>query len=378
MANPLAGELEAIPEISTSQKIGQALMAYAAGSRGQGQQYHERLNEDRQKALVQDADTVKNLLESGETARARSLLINRVKSINSLGGDASDTVGVINDLDNGNLEGALNKVNYVVNLGRSKGLLADPRQVEYDRRMADAKLAQEERLAFGEEPTKFEQGKGSMEGFAFNPATGEYSLSEEGRNELMKLGEKEYLSPKDIAGINDKVTALTKQPIAMKEAYDSMVALRGKNTPASQMAAVFKFMKILDPTSTVRESEQGQVYSAEGPAMALAAQLNRLVGKGGLTESNFNDIVATARDMAQAGLSNGQETVDNYLDVIRDNIPPRQYEKLRSRIPSIGSSGDASTSGRKEVPTVTNASEYADIPSGAEFRDSSGKIYRKP
>ena len=92
-------------------------------------------------------------------------------------------------------------------------------------------------------------------------------------------------------------------------------------------------MKALDPTSTVRESELGMVYSAEGAAQGLANRVNQLMGEGGLSASGFADLISTSEALANSAIGASTETVGKYLDVMRPNMTPRQYDKLIGRVP---------------------------------------------
>ncbi len=106
--------------------IARGLQGFGAGVQGRGPEFIQALNEDRKKAMVQDAFTVKNSLESGDIAGARGLVLNRLKNIEKLGGDPADTMGFLTLLDSGNIEGAISEANTLVNAGISQGLLKDP------------------------------------------------------------------------------------------------------------------------------------------------------------------------------------------------------------------------------------------------------------
>jgi hypothetical protein len=150
-----------------------------------------------------------------------------------------------------------------------------------------------------------------------------------------ELSGKELLDAKDLVGVNDKVTTILKPTQEIVSAAQALEGLKGRGTPASQLAAVFKFMKANDPTSTVRESEQGQVYSAEGAMKGFAAQINQFLGEGGLTESNFADLVDTAKTIANSAVGSSQTQIKGFLNVISDNLTPKQLQNLQSRVPGM-------------------------------------------
>lgn len=139
----------------------------------------------------------------------------------------------------------------------------------------------------------------------------------------------------DLKGINADITGFTKGTEEINKAYNALSSLQEKATPTDQLAAVFKFMKALDPTSSVRESEQGQVYDAQGAAKGIAAKLNQLIGQGGITEENFQDIVGTAYKLASSDVEDTASQVSRYLDTYEGRMSGSQRSKFEGRIPNV-------------------------------------------
>lgn len=220
-------------------------------------------------------------------------------------------------------------------------------------------------MAYGRQPkqtgTKYSQGTGKMSGYVFDQQTGEFSIDPKIEKQLMvdaqkKATDEKILTPKEIAGINDKVTGLTKDVVDIEAAAKSLKGLQGTSSPAAQLAAVFKFMKALDPTSTVRESEQGMVYSAEGLAKGLSNKLNQMLGEGGLSPEGFADLVNTSSVMANSAIDSAQRSVGGYLDVLSDKIPEQDLNKLRARVPQkINIGGEDNAPDQAATPPPTNA-----------------------
>ena len=179
-------------------------------------------------------------------------------------------------------------------------------------------------------------GKG-MEGWSFNPATNEWRMNENMRAGMQEraaqYAEGEPLDSKKLVDVNNSVTKLTAKPREIRAAAASLDALRKNASPAARLSAVFAFMKSLDPTSVVRETEQGQVYKATGLASQLAGMMNSLLGKGKLTDEGFNDLVRTSKVLANSAIDSGQQDAKSYLEVIRPNLSPRQFDKLNERVP---------------------------------------------
>lgn len=194
------------------------------------------------------------------------------------------------------------------------------------------------KLEADQEKTKFTQGTGKMSGYAFNPDDGTYALDPKIKASLVRdaanLADKEQLSVKDVVGINNKVSSLVSGVRDIHTAANDLDVLKGSSSPAAQIAAVFKFMKALDPTSTVRESELGLVYGAEGAAQGMANQINKLLGEGQLSPAGFADIVNTAKLLANSAITASSDSVGSYLSVIEGNLSPRQFQKMKERVPA--------------------------------------------
>lgn len=194
----------------------------------------------------------------------------------------------------------------------------------------------------GREPLKM--GTGDMAGYVFDPNTGRYSIDPNIKADLQAKAEEKAaearrksgeVDAKTRQGINKDVTALTKDTKFIYNAANDLEALQGRGSAAAKLAAVFKFMKALDPTSVVRESEQGQVYSAQGAAASLAGMLNNLVGEGKLTEAGFQDLVATSKQLAGSAVKASSEELNSYLDTYEDTLPETFKQKMLARIPVV-------------------------------------------
>jgi hypothetical protein len=92
-------------------------------------------------------------------------------------------------------------------------------------------------------------------------------------------------------------------------------------------------MKSLDPTSAVRESEQGMVYDAQGAAAGLAGRINKLMGEGGLTKEGFRDVVNTAKTLANSAIDDKSSEIQRYIDVYEGTLPEGFVNKVKSRVP---------------------------------------------
>jgi len=187
-------------------------------------------------------------------------------------------------------------------------------------------------------PIELQQAKQKeLAGYTFNPATGQYSINPALKQQVeatKALAAKPDLKVSDISSINKDLTALTKDARGIKAAADSLISLKESSSPASKLAAVFKFMKALDPTSVVRETEQGQVYESQGIPELLLGKLNNITGEGKLTGQAFQDLVDTSKIMANSALETSREEAISFLDVFSE-LPDDRRAAFEKRVPTL-------------------------------------------
>lgn len=139
------------------------------------------------------------------------------------------------------------------------------------------------------------------------------------------------LGAKEIRQINSDLTNFTKEHTAMFNAAKSLETLEKRNTSASQLAAIFSFMKSLDPTSVVREGEQVQVQRTDGIYGTMQNYVSQLNNGTRLNPKQMADLVGTAKALSDAGAAGVNSSIDNYLQTYGDTIPSGQKKLLSSR-----------------------------------------------
>jgi hypothetical protein len=125
------------PKDTTLGKVGRFLAGFGAGYQGRGadllaqqDQMQQQLDERRQKAMARDAMSVYNSLSDGKYDNAIELIDDRVKSINELGGDASDTLEIRNLIVSGRLDEARQELGGFLELAMQNGLIEAPKAPE--------------------------------------------------------------------------------------------------------------------------------------------------------------------------------------------------------------------------------------------------------
>lgn len=217
----------------------------------------------------------------------------------------------------------------------------DPEERDFTAKVFAAQSMTEQAFnaAFGSpKGTKFEQGRGNLEGYNFDPSTGRFAIDKDLKRSLNEKAIKaaeagRSLTARGRQSINKDVTALVKSAVDISNSAKDLKKLKETASPTDQLAAIFKLMKALDPESVVREGEQKQARSTGGPADVFVGFVNQIRGEGRLPPAVFSDMVNTAETLAGSQSSSTKVQVDSYLDAYESSIPESFKDKLRSRVP---------------------------------------------
>ena len=254
---------------------------------------------------------------SGEDPQ--EVIRDRAAFVSQMGGDPSHTLDALNDSPEELMQSA-------------KVMLAQfgtPEQI---------KAATDLDIISKNKEKEYAQGTGVMSGYAFDKDTGTYSIDPNVKanleNKAMeKAAEGSKLDAKGRQGINKDVTSLIGDTVGIAKAADSLAALKESSSPSAQLAAIFKFMKSLDPTSVVREGEQQMARSTGGPADYLVGVVSQLQGEGSLPPAVFSDMVETSRNLADSAIGTSSKEVNDYLNAYEDTIPESFKKSLINRLP---------------------------------------------
>lgn len=136
----------------------------------------------------------------------------------------------------------------------------------------------------------------------------------------------------------------TKSTNVMSEAYAKITSTEA--TGPGDMSLVFSYMKVLDPTSVVREREFQAAAESGGVPSTISALYNKVKGEGMLDEKTRREIRSQAKALLNAQLERQRDT-----DTQFHNIATRQgfdWEEVRGSFASADE-----TSGRSENTPAT-------------------------
>jgi hypothetical protein len=135
---------------------------------------------------------------------------------------------------------------------------------------------------------------------------------------------------------------------------------------ANDIALIFAYMKILDPTSAVREGEFATAANAGGIPQRVWARYNNLMRGEKLNPEQRGDFLSSAYGLVKSQHRNAQRVVDRYARLASGyGVKPEAVAEnpLSWAI----------------MPRVSNQQEFDKLPPGSLFEDAtSGKLKVKP
>jgi len=90
-------------------------------------------------------------------------------------------------------------------------------------------------------------------------------------------------------------------------------------TPAGDMSRIFGYMKILDPSSTVREGEYASAENARGIPESVKAKYNKALTGVGLTDQQRKEFIQSAGDITNSQNVQFQGQKKYYEDISKHN-----------------------------------------------------------
>jgi hypothetical protein len=114
----------------------------------------------------------------------------------------------------------------------------------------------------------------------------------------------------------------------VKNAWNQINTGLNAKSPAGDLAAATKFMKLLDPTSVVRESELLMAMQASGALDRLYNYAQMRVNGTKLTPTQREDFRRLSDEFYQTSLNQYNEKFNEYMDIaLRNNLNPDDIGK---------------------------------------------------
>lgn len=145
---------------------------------------------------------------------------------------------------------------------------------------------------------------------------------------------------------------VSKDSFAVNTSYNKLKkALTGPPSAAGDMSAIFGYMKMLDPNSTVREGEQAQAAQATGVPDYVLSAYNRAVTGEKLNAAQRKDFLNQARNIYNTQVTTQAAVNKQYEDIAKQSgINPEQIVAGTNLKPDFGNDKAIKMDNGKEYP----------------------------
>lgn len=99
----------------------------------------------------------------------------------------------------------------------------------------------------------------------------------------------------ELTGLSKSFSQETKDDSAVAGSWRNLYSNAALGTPAGDIAVIYAYMKLQDPTSVVREGEFATAQNAGGIHETIRARLNQAIGAGRLTPRLRSEILGSAK-----------------------------------------------------------------------------------
>lgn len=182
--------------------------------------------------------------------------------------------------------------------------------------------------------------------------------------------------------LRKEFTQVSKDFRAIRDGLGRVQAGAELGTGAGDISTVIGFMKILDPSSVVREGEFATAENAQGVPDRIRGLYNRLLTGERLTPEVRQEFVEAAESLASQKLDEQERIVDQFRDEAeRSGIDPEriildfgsgQFGASETRPPQAGSTVDDLSGIPDETPVVNEETGERGVVRDGQFVPSSG------
>lgn len=280
----------------------------------------------REVSLLRDAMYVQKFLEDDNPAKAKDLLRDRIRNIQNLGDDPSDTMEILTMVEAGDLDGAHELLNFTLQRGQMEGLIPGE---EFVQMTEDGRMVMKNR--FGEVVIRGEPG--------------------------MSKNDREIL--KELRGnIRTNVDKIDERATTVMDNFGKIQGLsqevkNGNRNAAAQLMVAL--VKLGDPTSVVRDSEMVAALNQKNPVAAL---LGTMIGSG-VSEDVARSIVAKIDPLNPENI-NVAEVLATADEIVATTIPTIQEDFAIQREmgdKELTSKGRSSIFGERRINKIARLSD---------------------
>lgn len=145
----------------------------------------------------------------------------------------------------------------------------------------------------------------------------------------------------DVAGVRKEYVDAPQDFVKMRDAFGKIDAAGKDVSPAGDLGLIYNYLRLLDPGSTVRESEFAQVAASGGLGERFQGYGNMLLTGQRLTDAQRNDVLAQSANAMQSQLGHQLRAeqefgslAERYAIPARD-VTPDLIGPLREGVPKV-------------------------------------------
>jgi hypothetical protein len=186
------------------------------------------------------------------------------------------------------------------------------------------------------------QGNKWSQDYNFNSATGEETNV--GSPYKTNIASTSASAKESAEGLRKEYTNQTSQYRSVADAWQKIQKAASAPSAANDISMIYGYMRINDPTSTVREGEFATAQNAAGVPTQVLNMYNRVLNGERLSEEQRQDFVKSAYNLVESQMPNAQALSDRYSAIAkRSSLNPEDvvYDPFASsRVPRIQGEND--------------------------------------
>lgn len=164
------------------------------------------------------------------------------------------------------------------------------------------------------------------------------------------------LTPDEVASVRREFMGATKDFRDILNSYKRLEAVATTPSAAGDLAMIFSYMKMLDPESVVRETEQANAVNARGVPEAIRTVYNRVASGERLGPDQRQDFLTKARELVKGSLEAHEQLESEYQRIAKGRkADPKEV------VPDV-----VGTDLRKKIRTFTPGSASPDAQAAAD------------
>jgi hypothetical protein len=172
--------------------------------------------------------------------------------------------------------------------------------------------------------------------------------------------------------LRDDYNQLSKTFIGVRDAHQRVMASANDPSAAGDLALIFNYMKVLDPTSVVRESEFAQAASTGAFGERIKAAVNRVVNGERLSDEIRKDFLDRSERLYTAAEQNQVDLETRFTDISK-----RSGVNFENVVIPYRTSKPKGKPGQAGPVKVSSDAEYEKLPSGTEYIAPDGSTRKK-